>query len=521
MSSPLISVVVPFFNNAALLGPCLASIAAQSVTDLQVIMVDDGSGDGSGEVARERAAADPRFVLVTQPNAGPGAARNRGVGAAAGEFLAFADADDLLPPAAYETMLAVLRESGSDFVSGAVRRLEAGGQAESGLHARAIRQRRLATHISRAPELFYDISVWNKLFRRSFWDSAGMTLPEGMLWEDLVAMTRAHVLARAVDVITEPVYLWRDRDQGAPSITQSRTDIANFRDRITALELIDRFLGEGAGPAMLRAHQRKALVNDIWLYVRDLPATSPGYRGEFVALAGRYLATVPPGVVAGQPSTRRLAYHLIAAGREGELTAYARWLAGQPGRTPPMTRTWRGLVADLPYREHRELAVPASVYRPRWRELDPYVRIDNIYWENGRLVVLGSAYVPSVDIGNRRLTTKLVVLAHRGGPRPPIVVRARPVLRPDITAVSGQDRYSYDWAGFRCEIGPAAFRWGGKWLAGEWDCFIAVRGRRVWRPARLHGPGPGVADVEARPIARGITLAAVWSGPRLRLVVGP
>ena len=161
------------------------------------------------------------------------------------------DADDLLPPDAYATMLAVLDQTGSDFVSGGVQRLSAAGLGRSGLHARAIKARALRTQIARTPELFYDISVWNKLFRRSFWDAAGLSLPEGMLWEDLVAMTKAHVLARSVDVITEPVYHWRDRDKGAPSITQSRTDIGNIRDRITALHMIDDFLRSHATPDML------------------------------------------------------------------------------------------------------------------------------------------------------------------------------------------------------------------------------------------------------------------------------
>jgi CDP-glycerol glycerophosphotransferase len=143
-------------------------------------------------------------------------------------------------------MLAVLEETGSDFVTGGVLRLSADGLGRSGLHARAIKARRLRTQIGRTPELFYDISVWNKLFRRSFWDAAGLSLPEGMLWEDLVAMTKGHVLARSVDVITEPVYHWRDRDR-APSITQFRTDIGNIRDRIMALH--DRRLPPRRGNA--------------------------------------------------------------------------------------------------------------------------------------------------------------------------------------------------------------------------------------------------------------------------------
>src|SRR5260221_10547772 len=147
MTGQRISVVVPFFNNAALLGDCLASIAAQTYRHLQVIMVDDGSTDGSAAIARAQAAEDPRFELVSQRNGGPGSARNRGVAAATGEFLAFVDADDLLPPDAYTTMLAVLDPPGpatvsgssaSDFVSGGRLPLSAAGLGPSALHTRAL-----------------------------------------------------------------------------------------------------------------------------------------------------------------------------------------------------------------------------------------------------------------------------------------------------------------------------------------------------------------------------------------------
>ena len=69
-----------------------------------------------------------------------------------------------------------------------------------------------------------------------------------MIWEDLQIMTRAHVLAKAVDVIPDPIYYWRERGKGALSITQSRTDITNLRDRITALLAIDSFLRERGTP---------------------------------------------------------------------------------------------------------------------------------------------------------------------------------------------------------------------------------------------------------------------------------
>ena len=338
-----------------------------------------------------------------------------------------------------------------------------------------------------------------------------------MLWEDLVAMTKAHVLARAVDVITEPVYYWRDRDKGAPSITQSRMRIGNFRDRITALTMIDDFLREQATPALLRAHQHKALVNDLWLYVRDLSGTSESYQREFTELAAGYLRQVDHRVVKALPATRKLAYYLITAARQADLVGYARWLAANPGRTPPMVRSFGRLRADLPLR--RPNSVPGWVFKPQIRELDPQVQVTSLSWQSRTLVIEGGAYVPSMDIVRRRNTTKLVALVPRDRLRPPIVLPARSVRRPDLTQDSGQDRYSYDWAGFRCEISPRWFGAGRRWLTGDWDCFVLVRSRSVWRPARLHSPGPAAEHPNSIELTPGVSFGPHWAGRRLQVRV--
>src|SRR6202035_6033160 len=104
---------------------------------------------------------------------------------------------------------------------------------------------------------------------------------------------RAHVLARAVDVIGDHVYYWRERAAGEFSITQNRADIQNLRDRVTALLAIDGFLRDHAPARTARAHQRKALVNDLWLYVRDLGRVDEAYLSEYFGLVGGYLASVP------------------------------------------------------------------------------------------------------------------------------------------------------------------------------------------------------------------------------------
>jgi CDP-glycerol glycerophosphotransferase len=520
MTGPLISVVVPFHNNEDLLGDCLRSISAQTVADLEVIMVDDGSTDGSAEVARQQAGADPRFTLISVLNGGPGFARNRGVEHVSGEFLAFADADDLLPSHAFEILLHTLQATGSDFISGGVERIGPDGIAPSSMHSRAIKTRRIATHISRSPELFWDATVWNKLFRMSFWKAHRLSFPEVMAWEDLQTMTRAHVLASAVDVIPDPTYYWRERGKGPLSITQSRTEISNFRDRIAALLAIDGFLRDRSLTGLLREHQRKALVNDLWLYVGDLSRTSVAYQREFIALGGRYLSQVDRRVLAKLPSTHKLAYHLVQAGQLDQLMEYNTWRAEQPVKTIPVVRSFGRLHADLPFRGNRSLGVPARIYRPYWRELDPFVRVEDLSWHDSRLVISGCAFVPSTDVTERRHTSKIVILRPVGRRRLPIVVPASSLRHPRATSWSGQDRYTYGWAGFRCEISSRWFRLGRRWLTGEWDCYVLVRGRGVWRPARLHTPVGGSAErPEYLQVAPGIRFGARWDQQRLQVAV--
>jgi len=485
---------VPFYNNGDVLADCLQSIASQTFSDLEVIMVDDGSTDDGPQIAQAQAAADPRFTLLTVPNGGPGFARNRGVERASGEFLAFVDGDDMLAPQAYEVLLHTLEKSGSDFVSGNVYRVGPDGTRQSALHFRAIKGRRIGTHITRTPQLLYDVSVWNKLFRKSFWDAHHLSYPEGMVWEDIQLMTQAHVLAKAVDVVVDVVYYWRERGRGELSITQNRTDIKNLRDRITALLAIDSFLAGHAPAKLLRQHQRKALINDLWLYVGDLYRVSDDYLQEFLDLTNQYLGQVSERVFRSLPATGKLAYYLIRKRAVAQLTEFLTWRREQPVTTIPMVRRFGRLRADLPFRTDRSLRIPSRVYRPHWRDNDPFVRVEGVGWQGNRVVVTGCAYVPSVDISHHRNTSKIVILRPTSRRRPPIILWARSQSHPLATAISHQDRYSYEWAGFRFGISPRWFRFAGRWLTGDWDCFMLIRAHGVWRPARVHTPVVGGAQ---------------------------
>ena len=150
------------------------------------------------------------------------------------------------------------------------------------------------------------MSVWNKLFRRSFWDAHQLSYPEGVVWEDLRLMTKAHVLARAVDVIPEHrLLLARARAGQAVHHAEpgqhrqpARPDDRDERHR----PVHRRALAWALTGALLRAHQRKALKNDLWLYVQDLHKVTDAYRAEFTDLVNGYLDHVGRRVLRSLPA---------------------------------------------------------------------------------------------------------------------------------------------------------------------------------------------------------------------------
>src|SRR3954454_14325487 len=265
-----VSVVVPIYNVERYLGECLQSIAGQTFADLEVVMVDDGSTDGSAAVAQEFVAKDPRFRLLTQPNGGLSTARNTGIDAATGEFIAFVDSDDALPPRAYELLVGALDETESDFATGNFHRLTPNGLRKSTFASKAFARTRLEAHVTRWWPLLADRTAWNKLFRRSFWDANGYRFPDGRIHEDIPVAIPAHFTARSVDVIAEPVYYYRVRAGEGLSITQRRLDQKALLDRLTAVQYVSDFLAKTKEREGKRRYDQSVVADDLRYYLNVL-----------------------------------------------------------------------------------------------------------------------------------------------------------------------------------------------------------------------------------------------------------
>jgi CDP-glycerol glycerophosphotransferase len=360
---PLLTVIVPIYGVEQYLPRCLASVRAQPVYQqgrVEVVLVDDGSPDRAGQIADEFAAAEPagRVRVLHQRNAGLGAARNAGVPFVRTPYLTFLDSDDTLPEDAWGRMLEVIEDTGSDLVIGkAVRIL--GDRVVMGRWMRVNhREDAFGITVSERPEMLAEVMAVNKLYRRSFWEDAGVSFPEGVLHEDQPALTRALLSARAFDVLTDVVYHWEVREDGS-SITQNTHDLANLRDRIAtkrqARAMVRAHAREKQVPHVLQAFTRQVLAVDMWLYFRSAAEGDETYWRELRDAVLDLWSDIPFHHCE-VPVQQRLMGWLVAQDRREDLVRFLRWF----DETPPAGRIRDG---ELQHPLRDEPGVPVEVVR--------------------------------------------------------------------------------------------------------------------------------------------------------------
>ena len=224
MEQIAVSVIVPVYQAQAHLRLCLDSLLAQTCRELEILCVDDGSTDQSAKILGEFARQDSRVKVLRQKNAGPGAARNAGLEAAAGEFVLFLDADDFFEPALIETLLTRARDTGADIV---ICRAEA-FNSQTGETQPWMRQDDLLPGDCFSPLAASDVlfqfghgQAWDKLYRRDFLLKTGLTFPALPNSEDLVFVFQSLALADRIALTDQVLVHYRTGNQD--SVLHART----------------------------------------------------------------------------------------------------------------------------------------------------------------------------------------------------------------------------------------------------------------------------------------------------------
>ncbi|UTY38326.1 glycosyltransferase [Allocoprobacillus halotolerans] len=169
MSNIKVSVIVPIYNVEEYLEECLMSLVKQTLEGIEVLMIDDGSTDHSAFIAKRFEEKYSNFHYFYKENGGLGNARNYAIPYVKGEYLIFLDSDDVVPEYAYEKMYNLAIKTGNDMIIGNVKRFNSTKVWDSGLHKKVFDDAYEHTHILEKPELVYDTTSWNKLFKTSFY----------------------------------------------------------------------------------------------------------------------------------------------------------------------------------------------------------------------------------------------------------------------------------------------------------------------------------------------------------------
>lgn len=226
----LISIIVPVFNVEKYLRRCINSIIKQTYKNLEIIIIDDGSTDGSPVICDDFREKDSRIKVIHQSNGGLSKARNKGIELASGDFIAFVDADDYIAPTMYEELKNNMDEFNSDIsICQYYKCFRFFKQTAKGSNNTGVYKFK-----KKFDNLYNDNKVisyyaWNKLYKKEMFNS--ISYPVGLIFEDIYIICDLFESANSISYINKPLYYYTMRRNGI-----SRTYTVNHYNEINAID---------------------------------------------------------------------------------------------------------------------------------------------------------------------------------------------------------------------------------------------------------------------------------------------
>ena len=304
---PEVSVIVPVYNVAKYLRRCMDSLVGQTLREIEIICVDDGSTDGSGAILDEYAAKDPRVKVVHQANAGAGAARNAGLALARGEYLHFCDPDDWCDRRMFARLSVRAKRMRADIVLSPVFFCD----AETGRVIRVWKPSRRPPDPFSGADIGHRLfrfsrhTVWDKLFRRQFILDNGVSFQEIRRFNDMLFCDLALASAGRIAYAAVPGYHHRvARADGLQSGKLQRPELvlepyAELRRVLERRGLFERFREAYKESLVAQSLQLLFLLKDLRTFetlYADIVAACADL-GPLSAQSRRALANVVPAGV--------------------------------------------------------------------------------------------------------------------------------------------------------------------------------------------------------------------------------
>lgn len=239
MAEPVISVIVPIFNTEKYLSRCIGSIVCQSLENIEILLIDDGSTDHSGELCDQWAAKDKRIRVIHKRNGGLSDARNAGLDAARGQFIGFVDSDDFIHRDMYLALHNAMIENHCDVAEAGYQEFHEGDPlSDFGADESVTVYTKKQAVISAIMDHHCVTYVWNKLYKRELWKA--IRFPSGKIFEDAFTTYKVLNLTSKVAKLNEVFYYYLQR---RGSIANSGFSV-KMLDHCEALDGMMRFVGK-------------------------------------------------------------------------------------------------------------------------------------------------------------------------------------------------------------------------------------------------------------------------------------
>lgn len=281
MDGSKVSVVVPIYNMEKYLGRCVDSILAQSYSNIEVILVNDGSKDSSAEICDRYAEKDSRIKVLHKTNGGLSSARNAGIDVASGDYIGFVDSDDFVSPDMYKLLVERLENSGCEIANVMYVRADEEGNTTPSKVPHNTDKEISALQFTRELMLHTgDVSVCTKLFRAEIFND--LRFPEGKLNEDLLFMLDVFCKVNKVAYVAHIGYYYFIRG-GSTSSGYGKALIDMVDNSLTAKKIVD-----SAYPSLRKETARFALFQHM-AYLLIIPTSEAEKSNVVYQGAKKYL----------------------------------------------------------------------------------------------------------------------------------------------------------------------------------------------------------------------------------------
>ena len=266
----MISVIVPVYNVERYISQCVESILEQTYADLEIILVDDGSTDGSGSICDEYKLKDNRVVVIHKCNGGLSEARNAGLDIARGEYIGFVDSDDYIEPDMYEVLYKNCERYAADLAAARFVKFNTQGEVRKNFTENIevfSREEMLRLFIVGDRRYEITMSVWDRLYKREL--ISDLRFPVGKCYEDIVFSTKVIEKSKINVYIDRALYHYRLREDsisGEDFNDYNRAPLRIITDLIPELERRILFLDE-KGEKELADECRYQYIDNMFKYL--------------------------------------------------------------------------------------------------------------------------------------------------------------------------------------------------------------------------------------------------------------